>query len=203
MNNEVITPAGYYADPAGSGRARYWDGYAWTHVFADEQGPIVPVRLPAPLGAYQAKTHRRMPTASNKGISLALAGVLVAAAVIGGTAYAMRGHHTSAPARTTTPVTKVTAPASVPLTPDQRFIQNLDAVDPYFVGMSSSVLVTAGTVTCSGLASGQSVGSVAYTMVNNGIPATQAGELLAASVRDFCPAYLGEVEAFAANPSSN
>jgi hypothetical protein len=33
MSNEQQAPAGYYLDPAGSGRRRWWNGQAWTDAF--------------------------------------------------------------------------------------------------------------------------------------------------------------------------
>ncbi|MFL6108554.1 MAG: DUF2510 domain-containing protein [Marmoricola sp.] len=43
MTEQMMPPANWYADPAGSGRWRYWDGSAWTGVFLNqpEPGPSV------------------------------------------------------------------------------------------------------------------------------------------------------------------
>ena len=45
----VSPPPGWYADPAGSGRHRWWDGRGWTDYFTDEwwRGAIVQPPLPA------------------------------------------------------------------------------------------------------------------------------------------------------------
>lgn len=39
-------PAGWYADPEGSGRLRWWSGSSWSSTFA----PSVPAPMPAPPG---------------------------------------------------------------------------------------------------------------------------------------------------------
>jgi hypothetical protein len=51
-------PAGWYDDPGGSGRERYWDGMAWTERLSGEHsqpplptGPPAPPRRPSPLSA--------------------------------------------------------------------------------------------------------------------------------------------------------
>lgn len=42
-------PAGWYRDPAGAGRLRYWDGTAWTHHVAD--------RTASPGSGFQTPTR--------------------------------------------------------------------------------------------------------------------------------------------------
>ena len=40
--------AGYYPDPLGSGRARWWDGTAWTSTIGPKVGPDAPLDRPLP-----------------------------------------------------------------------------------------------------------------------------------------------------------
>ena len=48
----TATPAGWYPDPAGSARTRWWDGTQWTDTFADAAAPAPYTYAPAgPLRA--------------------------------------------------------------------------------------------------------------------------------------------------------
>lgn len=54
------TPAGWYADPDGSGGQRYWDGHAWTEHQAPVPQPPPPPPSPAPQptpGSHRAPEH--------------------------------------------------------------------------------------------------------------------------------------------------
>ena len=37
-----LPPAGWYADPSGPGRVRYWDGLAWTTYSSEADGAVAP-----------------------------------------------------------------------------------------------------------------------------------------------------------------
>ena len=49
----TTTPAGWYPDPAGSPRTRWWDGSQWTDTFADAQSTPAPYTY-APAGPLRA-----------------------------------------------------------------------------------------------------------------------------------------------------
>ena len=50
------TPAGWYADPAGSTQLRWWDGTAWTAHLAAPPTPA-PTPMPTPQPQYAAPSH--------------------------------------------------------------------------------------------------------------------------------------------------
>jgi len=41
--NSSLPPAGWYPDPAGSGRSRWWNGFSWSDTFGDAPAPARPV----------------------------------------------------------------------------------------------------------------------------------------------------------------
>ena len=43
-----LPPAGWYPDPAGSGRTRWWDGRTWTEQFAETAQPVAYAAAPQP-----------------------------------------------------------------------------------------------------------------------------------------------------------
>lgn len=69
----TATPAGWYPDPEGSGRQRYWDTARWTDAYADDAPPshTVMVEAVSPKAIY-ASTFRVLATLLVVGIVAAI-----------------------------------------------------------------------------------------------------------------------------------
>ena len=112
--------AGWFADPAGSGRMRWWDGSGWTDGFADEDGAS-PYPPPSPVtGGAPGAPRRRSPKWKWLAVvGAAVVGLIVVAGLVGspdddaGTVDTVAGSSTTTTPPTTSSSSSSASPSAV------------------------------------------------------------------------------------------
>lgn len=84
MNEPRRPPAGWYDDPSGAHRSRWWDGARWTDGVSDGDGQVSqsPLSLDGAAAAWEARRDRR--GAWSGGVALGAVGAAVLATLLSG-----------------------------------------------------------------------------------------------------------------------